>query len=113
MGQGGPELAVLQSCRGGLTTPQTPPAVAYYLDQAQRAQSVSARSAAVAMYRPALEHLLYEQGYKKGMLGTKLTDLEKDIAAGTAPKWAAELDTEFLALLKELGNASIHPNDGE
>jgi hypothetical protein len=33
---------------------------------------VGANSAAVAMFRGALDHLLFEQGLKKGMCGQKL-----------------------------------------
>jgi hypothetical protein len=85
-GPEGDSLAVLPSTYAGLTTPHTPPGVAYYLDQAQRSQATGANFAAVAMFRGALEHLLFEQGYKEGMCGQKLADLEKAIAAGTAPK---------------------------
>jgi hypothetical protein len=112
-GPGGPALAVLPSTHGGLTTPHTPAGVGYYLDQAQRAHAVGANSAAVAMFRGALEHLLFEQGFKTGMCGKKLLDLEAAIKAGTAPKWASELDTEFLEVMKQLGDGSIHPNDGD
>jgi len=112
-GPSGPALAVLPSTNGGLTTPHTPPGVAYYLDQAQRSHSIGANSAAVAMFRGALEHLLFEQGFKDGMCGKKLADLEKAIVAGTAPKWANELDTEFLKVMKKLGDGSIHPNNGD
>ena len=112
-GPAGLALAVLPSTYGGLTTPHTPVGVAYYLDQAQRAHSVGANSAAITMFRGALEHLLFEQGFKDGMCGKKLADLEKAIAAKTAPKWAYELDTEFLTVMKQLGDGSIHPNDGD
>jgi len=112
-GPAGPDLVVLPSQPGGLRTEHTPESVAFYLDQAQRAEAVGARSAAVAMYRGALEHLLFEQGYQQGMLGKKLQQLEDTIQAGTAPRWARELDTDFLAVLKDLGNAAIHPNDGD
>ena|SRR2546427_4502042 len=112
-GPDGPEAIILPSIRGGLTTPHTPVGVAYYLDQAHRAEVVGARSAAVAMYRGALEQLLFEQGYTTGMLKKKLETLELDIGKGTAPKWALDLDTEFLAVLKDLGDGSIHPNDGD
>lgn len=113
MGAYGPNLAVLPSCRGGLTTPHTPSGIAYYLDQAQKAHSVGANSAAIAMFRGALEHLLFDQGYKTGMLGKKIDKICEDIKKGTAPKWALELDTDFLKILKDLGNASIHPNNGD
>lgn len=112
----GPEgrlsLAVLPSTYGGLTTPHTPPGVAYYLDQAQRSRAVGANSAAVTMFRGALEHLLFEQGFKDGMCGKKLADLEAAIGAGKAPKWAMELDAEFLRVMKQLGDGALHPNDG-
>jgi hypothetical protein len=112
-GPSGASLAVLPSTRGGLTTPHTPVGVGYYLDQAQRAHSVGANSAAAAMFRGGLDHLLFDQGFKDGMCGKKLKDLEAAIAAGKAPKWAYELDTEFLQVMKELGDGSIHPNDGD
>jgi len=108
----GKGLAILPSTYGGLTTPHTPVGVAYYLDQAQRSQSVGANSAAVAMFRAALDHLLFEQGFKKGMCGQKLAELEGAVKAGTAPKWANELDAEFLTVMKQLGDGAIHPNDG-
>jgi hypothetical protein len=98
---------------GGLTTPHTPEGVAYYLDQAFRAQSVAAHSAAVAMYRAALEQLLFEQGFQRGMLREKIAALEKAVEAGTAPRWANDLDAEYLKVMKDLGNIAIHPNDGD
>ena len=107
------ELAVFPARHGGITTPHTPDGVAYYLGQAHRAQTVGANSSAVAMYRAALEHLLYEQGYTSGMCGAKLNALKADIAAGKAPKWATELDPAFLMVLNQLGNGAIHPNDGD
>ncbi|MDX2197439.1 MAG: DUF4145 domain-containing protein [Phycisphaerae bacterium] len=112
-GPDGPALAMLSEHHGGLRTAHTPPAVAYYLDQAHRSHSVGANSAAIAMYRGALEQLLFDQGYKNGMLGKKLSDLSDARKAGAAPKWAMELEDEFLALIKDLGNGSIHPNDGD
>lgn len=111
-GPDGASLALLPSCRGGLTTPHTPPGVAYYLDQAHKAQSVGANSATIAMFRGALEHLLFQQGYKMAMLGQKINKLCEDIDKGKGPKWAKELNTDFLNVIKDLGNASIHPNDG-
>jgi hypothetical protein len=112
-GTDGPAVAVLPSCRGGMTTPHTPPGVAFYLDQAHRAQTGGAFSAAVAMFRAALDQILFEQGYTRGMLGAKIKKLSTDIGAENAPQWARELDPEFFDVLKKLGNASIHPNDGD
>lgn len=112
-GPRGPSLAVLPSSFAGVATPNTPKSVAYYLDQAHRAHSVGANTAAVAMYRAGLEQLLFDQGFKTGMLHAKVTALEAAITAGDAPKWAVDLDTELLRAMKDLGNGAIHPNDGD
>ena len=109
-GPSGLELVALPSTYGGLSTPHTPPAVAYYLDQAQRAQSVGALSGAIAMYRSALEHLLFEQGFQQRMLGPKIAALE---AAQPPPRWRSDLDDDYLTVINRLGNWAIHPNDGE
>lgn len=109
----GPSLAVLPSRFGGFRTPHTHSSVAFYLDQAQRCASVGAYTAAMAMYRGALEQLLFHAGYKARMLAVKVRELDAQVAAGTAPKWAMELDGSFLTLIKQLGDGSIHPNDGD
>lgn len=109
----GPSLVVLPSCHGGFVTPHTPDSVKYYLDQAYKAHLINANSAAMAMFRGALEHLLFEQGYANGMLRSKIEKLEKDINFKTAPKWAIDLDTDYLKVLKALGDGSIHPNNGD
>lgn len=106
-------IAVFPNCNGGLSTPNTPDGVAYYLDQASKSKSVGANSAAIAMFRAALEQILYEQNYTTGMLGKKIADLEKDINEGNAPNWAIQLDTDFLRVIKNLGNLSIHANNGD
>lgn len=111
-GPDGPALVVLPSCHGGLRTPHTPEAVAYYLDQAYRARSTGANSAAIAMFRGALEHLLFEQGYEVKMLGRKIRKLRSDIDSGEAPKWAMEIEPQFLEVLNDLATGAIHPNDG-
>jgi hypothetical protein len=112
-GPQGPALAILPDHYGGLSTPHTPPEVAYYLDQAHRSRSVGANSAAVAMFRSALEFILYKAGYEKKMLGPKIGQLEEAIKDGSAPKWARDLDTNFLKIIKRLGDGGIHPNDGK
>jgi hypothetical protein len=106
--RGEPATVAMPSTHGGLATPNTPGGVAYYLDQAQRAHSVGALSAAVAMYRAALEHLLFQQGYTTGMLAAKIGAIEKD---KQAPAWFRDLDPAYLSVVKDLGNAAIHPND--
>jgi hypothetical protein len=110
MGPSGPEVVALPDSYGGLTTPHTPEAVAYYLDQAQRAQATGALSAAITMYRAALEQLLFEQGYRNRMLKAKIDALVEDT---DPPKWVRDLDPEYLTVIKDLGNAAIHPNDGD
>ena len=111
-GPRGLSLAVFPTCYGGLATPTTPEGVRFYLDQAQRAQSVGANSAAVAMYRAALEHLLFEQGYKRGTCGTKLEELRTAVEKGEGPVWASGIDGQSMKVLKDLGDGAIHPNDG-
>src|SRR5262249_22476780 len=112
-GPNGPALAVFPECPGGLATPNTPPAVSYYLDQASRAQSVGAQSAAIAMFRVALDQLLLEQGFEGRMCGHKIAALEKAIQSGTAPSWARDLDPQYLRVLKDLGDGALHADDGD
>jgi hypothetical protein len=109
-GPDGLELAALPSSYGGLATPKTPKAVAYYLDQANRARSIGALSAAAAMYRAALDQLLFHEGFEKGTLGVKIGDLE---AADPPPQWYADLDPAYLQVINWIGSGAIHPNDGD
>jgi hypothetical protein len=110
---GEPHLALFSGLDGGLTTPLTPKAVSYYLDQAQRCRSMNANSAAVAMYRAALEQLLHDKGYQTGMLNEKVKMLQGEIDAGSPPTWARDLDVEYLKVMKDLGNGAIHTNGGD
>jgi uncharacterized protein DUF4145 len=87
----------------------TPGVIAYALEQAERAQATKASSAAVVMYRRALEHLLADQGYHHGSLAHRIRTL---LAAEPAPAWLASLDPEYLGLVKELGNAASHGDGG-
>src|ERR1700733_8369393 len=99
--------------RGVLSTPNSPPGVAYYLDQAARCETAGAHSAAVAMYRAALDHLMFNQNYRGGMLGVRLGKLLADVDAGNAPKWARDIDHAYLDVVKRLGDGAIHTNDGD
>lgn len=112
-GPQGTELAVFPSKPGGLATKNTPAAVGYYLDQAWRCQSVGALSAAVVMYRSALEHLLREQGYAKGNLYERIEKVGADADAKTGPDWVRSTPQEILHALRELGNGAVHTNDGD
>jgi len=106
-------MAVFSGVAGGLSTAHTPVSIAYYLDQAYKAQSASAHTAAIAMYRAAIEHLLFDQVYKMRQLGQKIAALIQAVEDGGGPQWARKLDMEFLQVLKDLGNYSIHSNDGD
>jgi hypothetical protein len=114
-GPSGSQVAVFSSVAGGLATPHTPAAVAYYLDQGHRAQSAGANSAAVVMFRSALEHVLHGHGYTQGTCGKRINDLESDLGKGEprAPRWARDLTPDDLRLLKELGDGAAHANDGD
>jgi hypothetical protein len=106
-------ITILPRRDGGITTPHTPPAVAYYLSQAYLSQILGAYSAAVAMYRAAAEYLLFGQGYTVRMLGPKLAALEADRGTGKGPAWLRDLDPAYLRVLNDLGNAAIHPGAGD
>jgi hypothetical protein len=106
-GPDGPDVALFPQQRGA-GSPKTPADVAYYLDQARRAASVGARSAAAAMYRSAVELMLYGLGYKQRMLGPKLEALKKDKATGTASVKALRFDDDFGDIARMLGNGAIH-----
>lgn len=97
---------------GSFATPHAPESVAFYMDQGQKAYSMGANSAAVAMFRAALEHVLYKLGFQNGMLGAKISALEQSIIDGTASPAASRLEPDVLRILNRLGNASIHSNDG-
>ncbi len=107
------QALVLPEGPGGIGTPRTPDSVRYYLEQAHLSRAVGAFGAAVAMYRAALEHLLFAEGYKERMLGPKIRQLEEAVEAGTAPTWARDLDPEYWNVIGRLGNAVIHPNEGD
>lgn len=114
MGPAGKQLVILSSAAGGISTPLTPEAVKYYLDQAHRSQSVGAFSAAVGAYRSAIEHLLHDQGFTDGMLYKKLLDLEAKVKAGNAPVWAQQLSVaKAMKSLQRLGNGAMHTNGGD
>ncbi len=111
-GPKGPELAIFAAAYGGVSTPLTPDSVKYYLEQAHRAQAISALSACVAMFRVALEHLLLDQGYK-GMLGQQVNALLADRTGGKGPPWVSRLDEAYFTAIKEVGNGSLHTNGGD
>jgi hypothetical protein len=106
-------VAVFTETTGGLSSPHSPDGVKFYLDQAHRSKAAAAFTSAVAMYRAALDFLMVHQGYVSGTLGAKLIKLEADNAAGKAPQWYARINPAFMSVIKELGNGSIHPNDGD
>ena len=104
---------VLYEKKGGCSAKNAPEGVKYYLNEAALARNIDAKSASMSMYRAALDYLLFNEGYTKGMLGEKIENLNKDIRESKAPKWAMDIDTEYLELIKKIGNSSIHPNKGD
>ena len=98
---------------GGIASPNAPEGVTFYLDQAARCHYIGANSAAITMFRSALEWLLEDQGFTERMIGPKLVALDKAIALGTAPFWANEIGPEYLKVIKDLGNTATHTNGGE
>jgi hypothetical protein len=106
-------LLILSEFGNGVATENTPKQVAYYVEQAYKCESIGANSACVAMYRAALENLLFEQGFKMKLLQPKIDALDKAISEKNAPGWAYKINPEVLKYMKELGNDSIHPNNGD
>lgn len=104
-------LRVLSADVVALRTQRTPKAVGHYLDEVARCRAIGARSAAAAMGRSALEHLLFDQGFA-GMLGQQIKTLLEKKEAGAAPPWAQPMDLAYVTALKELGNGAIHANGG-
>jgi hypothetical protein len=109
-GPEGARLVALPETYGGLSTPNTPDGIKYYLDQAERANSVGALSAAIVMYRSALEHLLHEQGFTEGMVGKRLEALQN---ATNPPPWRDQLHPDYLKVVNALANAAVHANNGD
>ena len=109
-GGNGIEHVLLPSFEAGPVSEHAPSSVNYYLDQAARCESRGANSAAVAMYRATLDMVLFDQGFTKGTLHQKI---ENAFGGGTAALWATQINKEFLEVIKNLGNGSIHPNDGD
>jgi len=112
-GPEGEAVAILTSVDGGISTPNTPAPVAYYLDEAAKCEAANAFSAATAMYRAALEQFLYEQGFQSGMLDAKIKALVATLGTGQAKEWTRTVKSDFLDIIKGLGNGAIHPNGGD
>ena len=112
-GSMGRDLVVIPAAAGGQATEHTPGAVAYYLDQAARSDAMGARTAALVMYRSAVEQLMADQGFDARMLGPKIDQLEKAIASQSAPDWGTRIDPAFISVLNKLGNFSAHDSDVE
>ena len=81
---------------GGCSSKNAPEGVKYYLNQAYQARIIGAESASMSMCRAAMDFLLFDQGYTTGMLGKKIENLEEDINNKKAPKWAMEIDIDYI-----------------
>jgi hypothetical protein len=106
------KYAFLYDTYTGAITPNTPNEIKHYLTEAFKCRAIGAYSAAIAMYRSALEWLMYLNDYKDGMLGKKLNNFFKDINNKKAPEWAYSIPKNILEVIKKLGNESIHTNNG-
>ncbi|MCC7406978.1 MAG: DUF4145 domain-containing protein [Phycisphaeraceae bacterium] len=109
---GRPSLVVYPVGTHGFSTEHTPLHVQYYLDQAVRASSAGAMSAAVVMYRSAIEGILHDQGYREDKLYDQIGHLRDDMLKGKAPTWAQYIGEPFLDALRDCGNAAVHANEG-
>jgi Domain of unknown function (DUF4145) len=107
---GGPpvEVIVLGTRAPGMATAHTPDGVRYFLDQAYRARTRGAYTAAMVMYRAALEQLLHDQGFTRGRLVDRINQ-----AVTAAPGWLDALDEELMTALRQLGNRAVHVGDGD
>lgn len=104
---GKPTLTFLYSTALQYDTSCVPEGINYYMGQAFKSKSVGAYSAAMAMYRSALEFLLYESGFDENRLVDKIKSFEDK-----PPDWATSLSSQFMGIIRELGNDSVHPNRG-
>lgn len=99
----GPPVEIIVLGSRGISSPQTPPPVAFYLDQAYRSRSRGAHTAAAAMYRAALEQLLEEQGFPGNTLRDRI-----QAVIDAEPAWLAHLDEPLMTALRRLGNRAVH-----
>lgn len=102
------EVIVIGGRSAGLGTPHAPAAVAFYLEQAYRARTAGAYTAATAMYRAALEQFLHDQGYSSGTLAARI-----GAAVAAAPSWVQQLDQELMHALRTIGNWAVHLPGGD
>ena len=105
------QLIVIPSSAGGLGTPATPAAIKYFVDQAFSAQTATALSAAICMYRAALEQILHDQGYT-GKLPKKVNDLNEDFKNKTGKEWVRKVNPEALQIIKDVADTQAHAGDG-
>ena len=83
-----------------------PDGINYYMAQAFKSRSVGANSAAMAMYRSALEWLLFSLGFKEKDLNIRIDQFEES-------EYSEKIGTEFMDILRLLGNNAVHVNDGD
>ena len=101
-------LSFVYSTKLGYSSSYVVDSVNYYMGQAFISKTAGAYSSSMAMYRAALECILFDQGFKNGNLFNKIKEFEKN-----RPDWSNELDNEFMDIIRELGNDSVHPNEGD
>jgi hypothetical protein len=103
------ELSVVPSTWSSVSTPNTPAEVSDSLEQAERARFAGAHSAAITMYRRALEQILVNLGVQGGSLGQRIAEV---LRQEDPPAWVKGLDPDDLRLIQRLGNAASHGDTG-
>jgi hypothetical protein len=102
------EVIVLGARASGLSTPHAPQAVAFFLEQAYRARTGGAYTAATVMYRAALEQFLGEEGFRGATLAARI-----DAAINASPAWVKQLDADLMHALRSLGKEAVHAREGD
>lgn len=110
-------VCVLPYSTAFIATPHTPIEVRFYLEQAFKSQIGGAYTAALPMYREALEEILSQHGYKgtddTKTCGGKLSKLQKDIISGTVPAEFKDIENGIMLILKKLGDWGVHADIGK
>lgn len=107
-----PSISVIHEKYDISSSNDIPYNITYYINEALKCKNVNAYSASVAMYRTALDNLLYDNGYTQNKLASKISQLEEDKASGKDDSWLYFINEESLDTLRQLGNYSVHPNNG-
>lgn len=113
-GESGTALAMLPGARGSETLPGVPAEVLMYLRQALLCRLVGAHTAALSMFRAALEAFLCDQGFVADFNLSKKIKAFQDAASATAEKpWMRHVTPDMFDALKQLGDWATHSDRGK